>query len=157
MDYTFLGDQTQVEFEGVWADVTINIAHDDTIVGYTSADFTLFIAIGKPPDKGLDGVLSIAVLPMQEPFNSLSLITNIEKKYDWQTIYISMNFPKHENFYTGQVVFETENELVDDMTFGGQIFLNAESFDEDIFKKKVVKPFMELKMSQISFKTVLLQ
>ena len=42
------------------------------------------------------------------------------------------------------------------MTFGGQTILSSDDY-KDLFKLKKIRPFLDLKMSQISFSTVLLQ
>ena len=68
-----------------------------------------------------------------------------------------MNFPRFGRYYTGEVVFATETEHTETMTFGGQTYLNSEVVDSDILTKPIVNPFLTLKMSQISFHTVLLQ
>ena len=80
LDYTFLGKNPQMLYTGVWADITIKIKHH---VGseseVTTVDFTIFVAIGTAPEKDLDGVLSICVLPAQGDFLDVSLLAVIEK------------------------------------------------------------------------------
>ena len=85
----------------------------------TTVDFTIFVAIGTTPEKDLDGVLSICVLPAQGDFLDVSLLAEIEKNQNWNTIFVSMEFPRFENYYIGKVIFEEENEKVQEMTFGG--------------------------------------
>ena len=65
MDYTFLGSFPQALYRGVWTDVKIKIPHKrgKAVTRKTEVDFTLFVAIGTPPEHGLTGVLSICVLP----------------------------------------------------------------------------------------------
>eukprot|EP00354_Favella_ehrenbergii_P004465 CAMPEP_0170451608 /NCGR_PEP_ID=MMETSP0123-20130129/789_1 /TAXON_ID=182087 /ORGANISM="Favella ehrenbergii, Strain Fehren 1" /LENGTH=129 /DNA_ID=CAMNT_0010713349 /DNA_START=549 /DNA_END=938 /DNA_ORIENTATION=- len=43
------------------------------------------------------------------------------------------------------------------MTFGGQVILTVDQFKPDLFKNDTVRPFLDLDMDQISFKTVLLE
>ena len=57
-----------------------------------SADVTIFIALGTPPDAGLQGTLSICVTPVTTNWQSVSIMAQLEKKYNWPTIYISYYF-----------------------------------------------------------------
>ena len=66
MDYTFLGNFPQVVYRGVWTDVSIKIRHNRGVEGpseTSNVDFTIFVAIGTPPEYGLSGVLSVCVIP----------------------------------------------------------------------------------------------
>ena len=83
--------------------------------------------MGTPPDAGLDGTLSICVTPVTTNWTSVSLMAQLEKKYNWPTIYISYYFIETNlgtgSLYKGYVEFANETPRVDDMTFGGQIVI----------------------------------
>ena len=85
----------------------------------STVDLTIFLAIGKSPEKGLDGVLSICVTPLTDDWKEVSLMGKIEEKYSWNTIYINYRFPKVVNQYKGKVIFTTTSTEVDDQTYGG--------------------------------------
>ena len=67
LNYTFLGNNEQIDpLKGVWCDSTImlkNDKDDGTESKNYTADITIFIALGTPPDAGLYGTLSISVTP----------------------------------------------------------------------------------------------
>ena len=78
LNYTFLGNVPQVEMQGVWTDVIMKLKNSgDNSTGtehvYT-ADVTIFIALGTPPDAGLDGTLSICVTPNTTEWKRVSLM-----------------------------------------------------------------------------------
>ena len=102
LDYTYLGDTPQLEYKGVWADVSILIPHSRDSTATTIVDFTIFVAIGDyPPENGLDGVLSICVTPLTYDWAEISLLGKIEEKYSWDTVYVSYSFPRSNNIYLG--------------------------------------------------------
>ena len=66
LDYTFLGDQPMLTTKGVWTSVTMTIP---LLTGVTTEDnfhkttLVIFVALGEPADAGLDGTLSLCVVP----------------------------------------------------------------------------------------------
>ena len=55
LNYTFYGDIPILSYKGVWTDVSISIPEDvtDSTKPIYEANFTVFVAIGDPPDNGL--------------------------------------------------------------------------------------------------------
>ena len=70
LNYTFFGDETLVEREGAWVDISMHIDHseDPTDIGLNlntkdyDVDVTIFVAKGNI-DNGLNGTLSVCVTP----------------------------------------------------------------------------------------------
>ena len=139
----------------MWTDVTILIPHEIGSTESETVDFTIFVAIGTPPEYGLDGVLSICVTPLTYDWYEVSLMGKIEEKYTWNTIYISYSFPRKDNIYHGQVEFSSTSAAVEKSTYGGSASLSDSMLgDPALFSLKKVKPFLDLDMPQISFKSV---
>ena len=87
--------------------------------GY-SVDVTIFVALGTPPDSGLNGTLSICVTPNSPEWRMVSLMAQLEDKYNWPTIFISYYFKLDSGgLYTGYVEFANNTTRIDDMTYGG--------------------------------------
>ena len=106
--------------QGVWTDVEISIANDQTADSKVySANFTIFVALGSPPDAGLSGTLSICVTPNNTEWKQVSLMAQLEEKYGWPTIFISYYFLEKDGQYEGFVEFAEHTDRIDDMTFGG--------------------------------------
>ena len=95
------------QYEGVWTDVTIMIPHCLGCVDNTTVDFTIFVAIGTPPEHGLHGVLSVCITPTTGDFDHVSLMGKIEKKLNCDTVYIILSFPRKDGVYTGLINFSS--------------------------------------------------
>ena len=46
-----------------------------------TVNVTIFIALGTPPDTGLDGTLSICVTPNTDNWKSVSFMAQLEEQY----------------------------------------------------------------------------
>ena len=162
LDYALIGNIGQLDpIQGVWTDCevqmtnTIEETHESQ--NYT-VNVTIFIALGKPPDTGLAGTLSICVTPNTDNWRLVSFMAQLEEKYSWPTIYISFYFYEQDGLYTGYVEFADETSRIDDMTFGGQIIIQDQIEEEkNIFEQNTVNPFLDLDLTQIQFRSVLLQ
>ena len=84
-------------------------------------DGIIFIALSDPADSGLDGTLSMCVLPDTEPWIHTSILSQLESKYNLPTIYMSFYFPQNIVGYAGLLEFADDTDRLDTMTFGGSI------------------------------------
>ena len=90
LNYTFLGNQPMVTYQGVWTDVQITIPKKTGVTdasNYSTVNATIFVALGEPVDAGLDGTLGITIVPSK--WDQISVIANID---DLPTIYVSYLF-----------------------------------------------------------------
>ena len=79
LNYTFLGDEQMLEYQGVWTDVRITIPKitgDTDDSNYHQLNVTIFVALGDAPDAGLDGTLSLTMLPDSGSWSYVSTIKN---------------------------------------------------------------------------------
>ena len=53
---------------------------------------TIFVALGPSPVKGLDGTLSVMVLPYEKDWLQVSLMAKLELKYNFPTIFVCYQF-----------------------------------------------------------------
>lgn len=91
-------------------------------------DLTIFVAFGNPADAGLDGTLSVCILPETGDWVDVSIMQKLEKKYNFTTIFVSFNFVEVSDIHFGTITFTDASDfeakdLSEDMTFGGQIVL----------------------------------
>ena len=73
LDYSLIGTVAQLKpMQGVWTDCSLQMTNtvskpgvdsDETTTKNYNVDVTIFIALGEPPDTGLNGTLSICVTP----------------------------------------------------------------------------------------------
>ena len=159
LDYTYLGVQPQLSFKGVWTDVTILIPHAANSTRNTTVDFTIFLAIGTPPDHGLDGMLSVCVTPLTWDWYQVSLMGKIEEKYSWDTIYVTYLFPRKNDHYEGFVEFASTSDGYEKrFTYGGTSLLADDLLGSaKLFDLPKVNPFLNITMPQIKFNSVHLQ
>lgn len=82
--------------------------------------------------------------------------------YSWPTTYLHYYFESDTesiDLFHGFIGFSDDDSDIDGMTFGGQVIisdqLNGDSVD--LFLKPTVNPFLDLPLSQLAFKDVLLQ
>ena len=160
LNYTFYGDTVILQYEGVWTDITIDIPEDiwDNSRKSYKANFTIFVAIGIPPDNGLQGTLSVCVTPSNSAWASVSLLARLEEQYEFPQIYISFYFvEEYTAFSRGWIEFATENTDVNEMTFGGQAIVQDQiGVVDNILESKSVNPFIKMQLDQMSFFNVLL-
>ena len=85
-------------------------------------------------------------------------MAKLEEKYAWNTVYIDYFFTQTNYMNLGFVSFSPESTRFQDMTFGGETII-SDTNDEglDLFSLPTINPFLDLDLSQISFKDVLLQ
>ena len=80
--------------------------------------------MGSPPDAGLDGTLSVVVVPDVMGWGEVSLMAKLEANYMWPTVYVSYNFVEKDGLYAGVISFSKETTLTNNnLTFGGQIVI----------------------------------
>ena len=98
MNYTFLGNEVMLAFDGVWVDVNMTIPTDvynDTLANYT-VSLTIFCALTnsthQPPDAGLNGTLGVAVTPNNLYWKEISVLTQLEEEHAFPKIYVSYSF-----------------------------------------------------------------
>ena len=92
LNYTFLGNEPMVEREGVWTSVNMTIPKltDSTeSSNLRNVTVTIFVAFGAAPDAGLDGTLSLCVVPDTPDWAKTSIIRQLD---DLPRIYISYLF-----------------------------------------------------------------
>lgn len=81
LEYEFLGNESLLgEIQGVWTDVTMLIMRDAYAYNgknYT-ANVTIFVALGDSADAGLDGTLALAVAPVTDDWQSVSVMAQLE-------------------------------------------------------------------------------
>jgi len=95
---------------------------------------------------------------MTRDWGNVSLMARLNEKYNWNTIYIEFKFKKNvANMEIGTVEFTTQSIAVSSMTFGGQIIISDQIDGQDLFDLRIVNPFLNLKMNQISFSDLLVQ
>ena len=109
-----------LQYEGVWCSTYVLIPHAIGSTTNSTTDLVIFVAIGKSPESGLDGVLSTSITPLTLDFKDVSLMAHLEDKYNWNTVYISYIFPKRGEIFTGYIKFSTEIDNLDEFTYGGQ-------------------------------------
>ena len=66
------------------------------------------MALGTPPDAGLDGTLSVALVPNSSGWSEVSLMAKLEEKYMWPTVFVSFNFYEKQGLYAGIISFKEE-------------------------------------------------
>lgn len=77
LNYTFLGDEQMLQYQGVWTDVRMTIPKTTGDTEDThKLDVTIFVALGDAPDAGLDGTLSLTMLPDSGSWSNVSTIKN---------------------------------------------------------------------------------
>ena len=65
------------------------LSHDTDESNLEKIEVTIFVALGDPPDAGLEGTLSLSVLPNTDHWRKVSIIRNLK---DMPTVYISYVF-----------------------------------------------------------------
>ena len=103
LNYTFFGNKSEIKgYSGVWTNVTMRIpsaigidkdVHDVNVV--------IFIAVGEPPDSGLRGTLGLCIPHQTDDWKLVSIMSQLEAKYAWPTIYISFGFAVHNGLWRG--------------------------------------------------------
>ena len=77
LNYTFLGDEQMLQYQGVWTDVRMTIPKTTGDTEDThQLNVTIFVALGDAPDAGLDGTLSLMMLPDSGSWSNVSTIKN---------------------------------------------------------------------------------
>ena len=129
LDYNVFGSTSLLgDVQGIWMDVYIGIPQslrDIHVIGnWYEAEITIFVAFADPADSGLDGTLSICILPETGDWKEVSLMQKLEEKFGFTTIYVNFQFAEVSDLYVGYVTFDKgEPDMLDAMTFGGQIIL----------------------------------
>lgn len=104
--------------------IPANFDDIETRAGWFITKLTIFVAFGPPADNGLDGTLSVCVLPQDGDWVDVSLLHKLEKYYTFTTIYLDFKFYTWREIHFGLIRFsEKDSDAVNDMTFGGQIIL----------------------------------
>ena len=99
LNYTFFGDETLVEREGAWVDISMQIDHSDdpADIGLNlntkdyDVDLTIFVAKGNI-DNGLNGTLSVCVTPNNDNWSKVSLMDKLQSNFNVPTIYVQYKF-----------------------------------------------------------------
>ncbi len=107
LNYTFFGDQSEIHtYSGVWTSVTMLIPE---AIGFSTISHTvnvvIFIAIGEPPDSGLRGTLGLCISPQTTDWKEVSIMAQLEAKYQWPSIYISLGFTQKNGVWEGLLEF----------------------------------------------------
>ena len=97
LNYTFLGDEEMLSYEGVWTDVRMTIPKltgDTDDSNLHKFNMTIFVALGDAPDAGLDGTLALSMLPNMTSSNSTSAqswrdVSIFRNAVDLPMVYIS--------------------------------------------------------------------
>lgn len=92
LDYNVFGTESLLDdVQGVWMDVIIAIPRSLQNIHDKSEWFedklTIFVAFSGPADNGLDGTLSVCLLPDTGDFKDVSLLSKLEKHYNFTTIF----------------------------------------------------------------------
>lgn len=151
LDYSFLGSGPMIKTSGVWTDVQMVIPKLYGVTdeaNYVTVDVTIFVAIGNPADTGLDGTLSVCVVPSTPNWSKVSIFPQLD---NLPRIYVSWMFTENAGLFSGTLVFADTSLREDSMTLGGQVIVQEQitTNDEDLFNQSVVNPFLELNLAQI--------
>ena len=96
----------------MWADVEMTIPRTTEYIEIYTFNVTIFLAIGNPPDAGLNGTLSVCLTPSSDDWDRLSVLTQLQNTYNLPTVFVSFEFYESNNLYFGIITFADTNDDV---------------------------------------------
>ena len=97
LDYNYYGDESY-SAKGIWSSATMNITDNENYqIGEGAKQFsiniTIFLAFGKSPETGLDGLLALG----QSNIDPVCIVCQLEEQLGFRTVFIEYVYNLTEN------------------------------------------------------------